>query len=265
MEMICHKRRLELRLPWKCSITRSFSNLNGVEMRFWGYTALLDGEAELRAEVERRGEHVERVFAEKVKGSKDALADLLVEAGGCEVIVACPEELSPNALTRKVILHEFRQRRIGVWSLDRLQWRERVSLKEQIDQLERTDHVAWKKAYEWWYGTFDLAHDAESPACATVGEVIKESDRLRYSLRAAIQRQRKEQGKRPGRAAYGEKADEKPVVQRILTMRKADTSYTAIAKKLNEEGHRTLTGKSFRPQTIKNYVFRWGNGDEKAG
>ena len=40
-------------------------------------------------------------------------------------------------------------------------------------------------------------------------------------------------------------------------MRKAGKGYTAIANKLNEEGHRTLTGKLFRPQTVKNYVLRY--------
>lgn len=236
-------------------------------MPIWGYTTRPDGEAQLRAEVEKRGGQVERVFAEKKAESKNALADLLVEvveAGRCKVVVACPEELSPNALTRKVILHEFRQRRIPVWSLDRWRWRERLSLKEQIEQLDGTDFTARQDALMWWNRTFDLAYDAEAPACATVGEVIKESDSFRDLLRAAIQRQRQEQGKRPGRAAFGEKADEKPVVQRILAMRKADTSYTAIANKLNQEGHRTLTGKPFRPQTVKNYVLRWGNGDETA-
>lgn len=234
-------------------------------MQFWGYTTRSGGEAELRAEVERRGEHVERVFVEKEAGSKNALADLLVAARGCEFVIACPEELSPNTLIRKVILHECRQRCVPVWSLDRWQWQERLSLKEQIDELERTDFAAWMKAIEWWSNTFDLAHDAEAPSCATVGEVIIESDKFRGLIRAAIQRQRQEQGKRPGRAAFGEKSDEKPVVQRILTLRKADTSYSTIANRLNEEGHRTLTGKPFRPQTVKNYVLRWGNGDEKVG
>jgi hypothetical protein len=234
-------------------------------MQFWGYTARPDREAELRAEVERRGEHVERVFAEKEAGSKNALADLLVEAGNCSsVIVASSEELSPNVLTRRVILHEFRERRIAVWSPDRWRWRECLSLKEQIDQLERTDFDAWYEAFKWWESTFDLAQDAEAPACATVGEVIKESDKFRDLLRAAIQRQRQKQGKRPGRAAFGEKADEKAVVQRLLALRKADKGYTAIANKLNEEGHRTLTGKSFRPQTVKNYVLRYA-GEGKEG
>ncbi len=177
-------------------------------------------------------------------------------AGGYErVFVSRPEALSPNALTRKVILHEFRQRRIEVWSLDRWRWRGRLTLMEQIDKLEGTDK---DEALLWCHRTFDLAHDAEAPACATVGEVIEESDKFRDLLRAAIQRQRQEQGKRPGRAAFGEKADEKAVVERILALRRADSGYTAIASTLNEEGHRTLTGKPFRPQTVKNYILRYG-------
>jgi hypothetical protein len=233
--------------------------------QFWGYTARPDGEAERRAEVERRGEHVERVFAEPEAGSKSALADLLVEAGNCSsVVVAGPEELSPNVLTRRVILHEFRQRRVAVWSLGRWRWRECLSLKEQIDRLERTDYAASMKALEWWLSTFDLAQDAEAPACATVGEVIKESDKFRDLLRAAIQRQRQKQGKRPGRAAFGQQPDEKAVIHRILVWRRAGTGYTAIANKLNEEGYRTLTGKPFRPQTVKNYFLRYG-GEGKEG
>lgn len=235
-------------------------------MLFWGYTIRPDAEAHLRAEVEKRGEKVERVFAEKEAESRNALADLLVEAENCVVIVARPEELSPNDLTRKIILREFRQRHIGVWSLDRWRWRERLSLKQQIDELKSLGSDEWTGALQWWNSTFDMAHDAEAPACATVGEVIKESDRFRDLLRAAIQRQKMKQGKRPGRAAYGEwDPDEKLVVQRILAMRKADTNYTTIANKLNQEGHRTLTGKPFRAQTVKNYVLRWGNGDEYAG
>jgi hypothetical protein len=59
-------------------------------------------------------------------------------------------------------------------------------------------------------------------------------------------------------AAFGEKSGEKVVVQRILALHRADTGYTAIANQLNEAGHRTLIGKLFRPQTVKNYVLRYG-------
>jgi hypothetical protein len=236
-------------------------------MQFWGYLARPDVEAELRAEFERRGVNVEQVFAEQEAGSKNALADLLVESSNQDldaVLIASQEELSPNALTRRVILHEFRQRHIAVWSLDRWRWRECLTLKEQIDQLERTDFDAWHEAAMWWHHTFDLAHDAEAPSCATVGEVITESDKFRDLLRAAVQRQRQKEGKRPGRAAFGGEPDERPVIQRILVWHRDGTGYTAIANKLNEEGYRTLTGKHFRPQTVKNYALRYG-GDGKEG
>jgi hypothetical protein len=227
----------------------------------WGYTTRPDGAAELRAEFERRGVHVERVFAELEAGSQNALADLLVESSTVlqAVLVASPEELSPSALARRVILHEFRQRWIAVWSLDRWRWRECLSLKEQIDRLGQNDEAAGQDALLWWHRTFDLAHDAEAPSCATVGEVIEESDKFRTLLRAAVQRQRQKQGKRPGRAAFGGKPNEKAVVVRILVWHRDGMGYTAIANKLNEEGYRTLTGKPFRPQTVKNYFLRYSS------
>jgi hypothetical protein len=158
-----------------------------------------------------------------------------------------------------VILHEFRKRRIGVWSLDHWQRQTKVSLWEQIDQVKQTDPAAWEKAIWWWHSTFDLAQEAEAPACATVSQVIEASDQFRVCLLAATQRQRQRQGKRPGRATFGQRAEEKLVVQRLLTLRQAHMSYTAIANTLNEEGHRTLTGKPFHPQTVKNYVLRYGD------
>jgi hypothetical protein len=232
-------------------------------MQFWGYMAQSDREPDLWDEFEKRVCRIRRYFVEEA-GGMNALADLLVTEGCERVVIRMPEALSPNGLKRQVILREFRQRRIGVWALDHWQQRTKVGPWEQIDQLKQTDPAAWEKAIQWWHSTFDLAQEPEAPACATVSQVIEASDRFRVCLQAATQRQRKRQGKRPGRATFGQKAEEKLVVQRLLTLRQAHLSYTAIANKLNEDGHRTLTGKPFHPQTVKNYVLRWGNGDGKA-
>jgi hypothetical protein len=236
------------------------SNFGGVEMQFWGYMAQSDGEPDLWDEFENRVCRIRRYFVEEA-GGMNALADLLITEGCERVVIRKPEALSPNGLTRQVILNEFRKRRIGVWSLDHWQRHTKESLWEQIDQLKQADPAAWAKAIWWWHSTFDVAQEAEAPSFATVSEVIKASDQFRVCLQAATQRQR---GKRPGRSTFGQRAEEKLVVQRLLTMRQAHMSYTAIANTLNEEGHRTLTGKPFHPQTVKNYVLRWGNGNGKT-
>jgi hypothetical protein len=77
-------------------------------------------------------------------------------------------------------------------------------------------------------------------------------------LKKAKVRRELAEGRHSGRAAFGEKPDEEAIVQRILDLHKAGMGYTAVAAKINDEGHTTLTGRPFRPQTVKNYVLRYG-------
>lgn len=101
-----------------------------------------------------------------------------------------------------------------------------------------------------------LLSESVNEAPAYIQNILMELVRIKKILRIKIDENHGERP--PGRIAFGEKEEEKPVIQLILDMRNAQHSYTGIANKLNNDGFRTMTGKTFRPQTIKNYVLRWG-------
>lgn len=60
-------------------------------------------------------------------------------------------------------------------------------------------------------------------------------------------------GRRP---AYGEKAGEAKIVDRILVWNREGVNPTAIARMLNDENVPTQTGKKWKPQTVRNVIDR---------
>jgi len=82
-------------------------------------------------------------------------------------------------------------------------------------------------------------------------------------LRAARERKRRQGQKCEGRKAYGEHASEKPIVQRIIKLRRKPRggdrlSYAAIAQRLNDDLVPTRSGGQWQPSTVQNVVKRSG-------
>jgi site-specific DNA recombinase len=49
---------------------------------------------------------------------------------------------------------------------------------------------------------------------------------------------------------------EQRIIQRIIEFRQQGMNYSQIARRLNELGHRTKTGKNWFPQTVKNVILQ---------
>jgi hypothetical protein len=58
---------------------------------------------------------------------------------------------------------------------------------------------------------------------------------------------------------FGQTPEQDAALKRILALHKSGLPYLRIAETLNNEGHKTLNGKSWHPQTVKNYVLRYGS------
>lgn len=224
-------------------------------MRWWAYAQRQTTLDELVQLLHRLvGEKVERVFVEVSSDSKHQLADLFVEAKVLGwyhgLVVWSPNELDTNSLTRQVILHQCFKQHIEVFALEPFKDHKfdgLLGLLAQADDSTRRACLSFA----------DLTRNDEGPACS-VALVIEEWQQFGELLRKAKVRTELAEGRHSGRAAFGEKPDEEAIVQRILDLHNAGMGYTAVAPKINDEGHKTLTGKPFHPQTVKNYVMRYG-------
>ena len=75
-------------------------------------------------------------------------------------------------------------------------------------------------------------------------------------LRGARQRKKAKTGRCEGRKAYGHRAGEPEIVQRIVAERRKARPLQAIADALNRDGIETRMGKQWTPMQVSNVLKR---------
>lgn len=172
--------------------------------------------------------------------NRPGLAALLdrVESNGVRVVlVERADRIARDLMVQEIILQQFRQ--LGV----------------QVIECE---------------GGNDLTvSGSDNPTANLIRQIlgaVAEFDKnvIVLKLRAARERKRRQGEKCEGRKAYGEHANEKPIVQRILKLRRKPRggnrlSYAGIADRLNDDGIPTRSGGEWQPSTVQNVVKRWGS------
>ena len=171
--------------------------------------------------------------------NRSGLAALLdrVETNGVRVVlIERADRIARDLMVQEIILQQFRQ--IGV----------------QVIECE---------------GGNDLTVSGDdNPTANLIRQIlgaVSEFDKnvIVLKLRAARERKRRQGLKCEGRKAYGENASEKPIVRRILTLRRKPRggdrlSYAAIAQRLNDDLVPTRSGGQWQPSTVQNVVKRSG-------
>ena len=142
---------------------------------------------------------------------------------------------------------------------------------ERVDRLARDLMIQENIIADLQRNGFDLISAtegadllSEDPTRKLVRQVlgaIAEYDKsmVVMKLRAARERKRAKNGKCEGRKSYGEAMPE--VVKEIRRLRRARKgmprrTFEAVAKELNENGFKTMTGRPFTKQVVQNILQR---------
>lgn len=94
-----------------------------------------------------------------------------------------------------------------------------------------------------------------------------ERDQVSDRTKAALAWKKSQGEKTGGKAPFGYKTQadgktltpdlqEQRIIRQILQFREQGMNYSRIARRLNELGHRTKTGKNWFPQTVKNVILQ---------
>ena len=183
-----------------------------------------------------RLELVQEFSDEAVSGTTDAmdrngLTDLLValKANGVRlVVVENATRLARDLMISEIILSEFRKIGVRVISAD---------------------------------GDVDLTLGNDDPTGKLIRQILGavsewEKCALVQKLRASRLRLRRAGERCEGRKPYGQNAEEKTVIARILALREERLSFVAIAAKLNADGVRSRSNKQWHATQVQRVLQR---------
>lgn len=176
------------------------------------------------------------VCGESELADRNALAALLdaVETDGVRmVIVERADRLARDLMVGEVILSQFRNAGVGVWSAE---------------------------------GGVDLTVSDNDPTKRLIRQIlgaVAEFDKavLVLKLRAARERMRRQKGRCEGRKPFGTRAGEQATIERMIDLRRKPKGekrrgYHSIAKTLNIEGLLSRSGKPWTATTVERIINR---------
>jgi adenylate kinase family enzyme len=203
--------------------------------------------------LEEMGVQVEREFTIESGIRVVIWAEMLVEAEalGVHPSIVMANNAVLDSQDKSVFLEQCGKQGIEVCSLECLNQLWSGEMRKMVKELVDKGYPAGQKTLSWWIQRNNLAEKYVGKAALL--------DFERWLRRARVLRRiGPTEGKRSGRTAFGDKPEERVVVERILGLHRQRKNLTQIANTINSEGHMTLTGKHFRPQTVKNYIQRYG-------